>query len=175
MQPWPASLTERSDSAWCAKKRSAPSAWKPCRGRATAFPARKVQRRIARPSAERKNRQEKIKRLRLWLCSSCPLLRGSKTTRMHVPSQPLMRSPLSRFQTPTAPRRAVGFFRSGSPPSCPGFPDHPAYFGLAKVYFGPTLSAVDGSEIKREVKKCQCRISVQRVDKTVIIMCSAND
>ena len=33
----------------------------------------------------------------------------------HAPSQPLMRSPLSRSQTPTAPRRAVGFFGSGCP------------------------------------------------------------
>src|SRR5208282_775799 len=33
----------------------------------------------------------------------------------HAPSQPLMRSPLSRSQTPTTPRRAVGFFRSGCP------------------------------------------------------------
>jgi hypothetical protein len=37
---------------------------------------------------------------------------------MHVPLQPLMRSPLSRSQTPTAPRRAVGFFRSGRATSC---------------------------------------------------------
>src|SRR5579864_9015120 len=29
----------------------------------------------------------------------------------HVPSQPLMRSPLSQFQTPTAPRRNSRFFR----------------------------------------------------------------
>src|SRR2546425_657501 len=32
---------------------------------------------------------------------------------------PLMRSPLSRSQTPTAPRRAVGFFRSGGATGCP--------------------------------------------------------
>ena len=38
---------------------------------------------------------------------------------MHAPSQPLMRSPLSRSQTPTAPRRAVGFFRSGCSSGCP--------------------------------------------------------
>jgi hypothetical protein len=31
-----------------------------------------------------------------------------------------MRSPLSRSQTPTAPRRAVGFFRSGRAPGHPG-------------------------------------------------------
>jgi hypothetical protein len=32
-------------------------------------------------------------------------------TRMHVPSQPLMRSPLSRSQTPAPPRRVSRFFR----------------------------------------------------------------
>src|SRR3979409_44711 len=37
---------------------------------------------------------------------------------MHVPSQPLMRPPLSRFPTPADPRRAVGFFRFGSSLSC---------------------------------------------------------
>jgi hypothetical protein len=30
---------------------------------------------------------------------------------IHVPSQPLMRSPLSRSQTPAPPRRVSGFFR----------------------------------------------------------------
>ena len=38
---------------------------------------------------------------------------------MHAPPQPLVRSPLSRCQTPTAPRRAVGFFGSGCPPGLP--------------------------------------------------------
>jgi hypothetical protein len=33
------------------------------------------------------------------------------TAWMHAPSQPLMRSPLSQFQTPTAPRRISRFFR----------------------------------------------------------------
>jgi hypothetical protein len=32
---------------------------------------------------------------------------------------PLMRPLLSQFQTPTAPRRAVGFFRSGRLAGCP--------------------------------------------------------
>jgi len=41
------------------------------------------------------------------------------TAWIHAPLQPLMRSPLSRFQTPTAPRRAVGFFRSGCSRSHP--------------------------------------------------------
>src|SRR6476469_5949715 len=44
---------------------------------------------------------DKIKRLRHWLCSSCQLLRGSRATWRHAPSQPLMRSLLSQFQTPT--------------------------------------------------------------------------
>ena len=38
---------------------------------------------------------------------------------VHAPSQPLMQSPLSRSQTPAASRKAVGFFGSGCPPSCP--------------------------------------------------------
>ena len=33
------------------------------------------------------------------------------TAWMHAPSQPLMRSLLSQFQTPTAPRRTSRFFR----------------------------------------------------------------
>jgi len=37
----------------------------------------------------------------------------------HAPSQPLMRPLLSQFQTPIAPRRAVGFFGSGCPAGCP--------------------------------------------------------
>src|ERR1700682_5409296 len=73
--------------------------------------------------------RDKIKRLRHWLCSSCQLLRGSRAAWRHAPSQPLMRSLLSQFQTPTAPRRAVGFFGFGSPASCLADPDHPVYFG----------------------------------------------
>ncbi len=42
------------------------------------------------------------------------------TVWVHAPSQPLMQSPLSRSQTPAASRKAVGFFGSGCPPSCPG-------------------------------------------------------
>src|ERR1700685_2886995 len=37
----------------------------------------------------------------------------------YAPSRPLMRSLLSQFQTPTTPRRAVGFFGSGRSPSRP--------------------------------------------------------
>jgi hypothetical protein len=76
---------------------------------------------------------------------------------------------------PNCPSQSRRFFQVWQSTELPRFLDHPAYFGLAKVYFGPTLSAVDGSEVKRHVKKCQCRISVQRVDKTVVIASAAND
>jgi len=44
----------------------------------------------------------------------------------HVPSQPLMRSPLSQFQTPTAPRRNSRFFRVWLPFRLPCRADHSA-------------------------------------------------
>src|SRR6266536_3610233 len=53
---------------------------------------------------------------------------------MHAPSQPLMRSLLLQFQTPTAPRRVSRFFRVWSLSGLPRLADHPAYFGLAKFY-----------------------------------------
>ena len=37
----------------------------------------------------------------------------------YAPSRPLMRSLLSQSQTPTTPRRAVGFFGSGRSPGHP--------------------------------------------------------
>jgi hypothetical protein len=54
---------------------------------------------------------------------------------MHVPSQPLMRSLLSQFQTPTAPRRVSRFFRVWWLVRLPFRADHPAYFGSATFYF----------------------------------------
>jgi hypothetical protein len=48
----------------------------------------------------------------------------------------LMRSPLSRFQTPTAPRRDCRFFQVWWPSRSPRQADHSAYFELAKSYFG---------------------------------------
>jgi hypothetical protein len=65
---------------------------------------------------------------------------------------------------PNCPSQSRRFFRVWSLAESPRLADHPAYFGLAKVYFGPTLSAVDVSESKCQVKECQCPISVQRVD-----------
>jgi len=43
----------------------------------------------------------------------------------------LMRSPLSRYQTPAVARTTVGFFGFGSLRGLPRQTDHPAYFGLA--------------------------------------------
>jgi hypothetical protein len=53
---------------------------------------------------------------------------------IHAPSQPLMRSLLSQFQTPTAPRRVSRFFRVWLSTKLPWLSDHPAYIGLAKFY-----------------------------------------
>ena len=64
---------------------------------------------------------------------------------------------------PNCPSQSRRFFQVRSLSGLPRLADHPAYFGLAKFYFGPTLSAVDARESKRCVNKCQCRISVQAV------------
>ena len=47
-----------------------------------------------------------------------------------------MRSPLSRSQTPTAPRRGSRFFQVWLLPGLPRRANHSAYFGLAKFCFG---------------------------------------
>jgi hypothetical protein len=68
--------------------------------------------------ALRRGRTTKLKGLRHWLRSSRQLLRGNSQRGCMHRRSPLMRSPLSRFQTPTAPRRSVGFFGFGCPASC---------------------------------------------------------
>src|SRR5260370_11872672 len=70
------------------------------------------------------------------------------TAWIHAPSQPLMRSPLSRFQTPTAPRRNSRFFRVRLLFRLPCRADHSAYFGLARFIL-PILSAVDADQAKQ--------------------------
>src|SRR5258708_39554996 len=71
-----------------------------------------------------------------------------------------MRSPLSQFQTPTTPRRVVGFFRFGVPAGCPtGLITQSTSDWL--ILFEPTLSIVDGAKVKRLAVGCQCRFSVQ--------------
>ena len=69
------------------------------------------------------------------------------TAWMHAPSQPLMRSLLSQFQTPTAPRRVSRFFRVRLLFRSPRRADHSAYFGLAS-FISLILSAVDVRQTK---------------------------
>jgi len=76
------------------------------------------------------------------------------TAWMHVPSQPLMRSLLSQIQTPTAPRRTSRFFRVWLLVRSPCRADHSAYFGVAR-FISPILSAVDASQIKQSLHRCQ--------------------
>src|SRR5580693_6584366 len=63
---------------------------------------------------------------------------------------PLMRSLFSQFQTPTAPRRAVGFFRSGCPSGCPAWLITQSTSG--QQFYSPSLSTVDGSNLNRAFK-----------------------
>ncbi len=74
---------------------------------------------------------------------------------------------------PNCPSQSRGFFQVRLLSGLPRLADHPAYFGLAKFYFGPTLSAVDERESKRYVNKCQCRISVQAVSILCDLCCGA--
>jgi hypothetical protein len=53
------------------------------------------------------------------------------------------------------------FFQVWLPVGLPHRADHSAYFGLAKVLFKPTLSAVDESNLRELLKDCQCPFSVQ--------------
>jgi hypothetical protein len=76
------------------------------------------------------------------------------TARMHVPSQPLMRSPLSQFQTPTAPRRVSRVFRVWLPFRSPCRVDHSAYFESSNL-FRQFFSAVDAIQTKQALHRCQ--------------------
>jgi hypothetical protein len=71
-----------------------------------------------------------------------------------------MRSPLSQFQTPTTPRRVVGFFRFGGPAGYPTGLITQSISGWL-ILFEPTLSIVDAAKVKRFTNGCQCRFSVQ--------------
>ena len=70
------------------------------------------------------------------------------TAWMHAPSQPLMRSLLSQFQTPTAPRRTSRFFRVWLLVRSPCRADHSAYFGLAKFYLGQPFQPSTGPNLE---------------------------
>src|ERR1700694_144999 len=80
---------------------------------------------------------------------------------MHAPSRPLMRSLLLQFQTPTAPRRAVGFFGSGCRAGCPAELDHPVYFALAKFYFSQPFRPSTGNNPSSLSNYCQGPFLVQ--------------
>jgi hypothetical protein len=55
---------------------------------------------------------------------------------------------------PNCPSQSRRFFQVWQSTELPRLLDHPAYFGLAKVYFGPTLSAVDRSENVNAAIRC---------------------
>jgi len=71
-----------------------------------------------------------------------------------------MRSPLSQFQTPTTPRRVVGFFGFGGPAGHPTGLITQSISGWL-ILFEPTLSIVDAAKVKRFTNGCQRRFSVQ--------------
>src|SRR5215469_10308133 len=72
----------------------------------------------------------------------------------HAPSQPLMQSLLSQFQTPTVPRRIRRFFQVWLRFGSPRFADHSAYFGSTNFIWS-TLSAVDVVQVKQLLHACQ--------------------
>src|ERR1700731_5289449 len=67
----------------------------------------------------------------------------------YAPSRPSMRSLLSQFQTPTTPRRAVGFFRSGRLAGCPARLITQSTSDWLSIIV-PTLSTVDANHLNRE-------------------------
>jgi len=86
---------------------------------------------------------------------------------MHVPSQPLMRSPLSRFLTPTTPRRAVGFFRFGG---SPGRPFEPITQPTSDWPNSRFANPFDRRQLRsyHHGQKCQRRISVHTANFSTI-------
>jgi len=69
---------------------------------------------------------------------------------------PLMRSLLSQFRTPTAPRRAVGFFRSGYLAGHPARLITQSTSGRLSIIV-PSLSTVDGSNLNRAFIKVNAK------------------
>jgi len=70
---------------------------------------------------------------------------------MHVPSQPLTRSPLSRFQTPADTSQCSRFFRVWRLRGSPRSTNRSAYFGPATICCLP-FSAVDESHPNRGLR-----------------------
>jgi len=98
------------------------------------------------------------------------------TAWIRAPSQPLMRSLLSQFQTPTTPRRVSRFFRVWLLIRSPCRADHPAYFEPARV-ISPILSAVDSRQTKQLLDGCQrnfrciTQISVNGIVENAALRC----
>jgi len=69
---------------------------------------------------------------------------------------PLMRSLLSQFQTPTTPRRAVGFFRSGRPAGRPAWLITQSTLDRLSIIV-PTLSTVDACKVNRAFTKVNAK------------------
>src|ERR1700676_5335264 len=102
---------------------------------------------------------------------------------MHVPSQPLMRLPLSGFQTPTCPRRASRFFRVWLLVELPQPANHSVYFGLAKFYlsqpFRPSTESTLNSYVEIVIAAFRCILgildshqsSMQAVELLVFVGC----
>ena len=90
---------------------------------------------------------------------------------------PLMQSPLSRSQTPTAPRRVSRFFQVWLLLRLPCRADHSAYFGLTS-FISSILSAVDADQTKDLLHRCQCKsprkneISVNGIVENAEVLCS---
>src|SRR5579872_5740984 len=87
---------------------------------------------------------------------------------MHVPSQPLMRSQLSQFQTPTAPRRVSRFFRVWLLSGLPRSADHPAYFGLAKFYLSQPFQPSTKANLN------SCFMHVNAILSTISFICGCS-
>ena len=67
--------------------------------------------------------------------------------------------------SPNCPSQSSRFFQVRLSCGLPRRTDHPAYFGLAKLSFEPSLSAVDGRNVKHLGQNCQRLFSVQHVKK----------
>ena len=100
------------------------------------------------PKMERSGKRKKLRH-----CSIRQLLRESQQCGC-IPSQPLMRSSLSRFHIPIAPRRNSRFFRMWLPVRSPWQADHLAYFGLTS-FISPILSVVDADQTKQLCGYCR--------------------
>jgi hypothetical protein len=84
-----------------------------------------------------------------------------------------MRLLLSQFQTPTTPRRVVGFFGSGCSTGCPAEPITQSTSDWP-ILFEPTLSIVDGAKVKPSEDHYQCRFSVQTMNTVALLANTRN-